>query len=124
MKQRALIGLALAFSSFFWFGAGTYTLYNALDLKEINARKDDATARQCTEKLNELAKSSFGTLKTTGADTNLTLAKFDDPRGALSTATMAIMMCPNKNLTSFCMGDQCPGSNQQIIMTMTLTERK
>ncbi len=108
MKQRALIGMALACSSFLWFGAGTYILYTALDLKTINERKNEATDRQCTEKLNELAKISSGTLKTEAQNTTLTQTKFDDPRGALSTATMAIMMCPNKNLTSFCMGDQCP----------------
>jgi len=124
MKSRTLIGSTLTLSAFLFIGAGTFTLMSALSVQEINIRRDRATAMQCTEKLNDLAIFGNGTVETVRTDTVLTIKEFTDPRGALSAASLAMMMCPNKNVETICLGDQCEGAGNKVILKMTFSERK
>jgi hypothetical protein len=124
MKSRTLIGSALTLSAFIYIGAGTFTLMSALSVQETNNRRDRATAMQCTEKLNDLAAFGNGTVETVRSNTVLTLKDFTDPRGALGTASLAMMMCPNKNVENICLGDQCEGAGNKVILKMIFSERQ
>lgn len=123
MKSRTLAGLALMFSSFAFIGGGTLSLFKAMDMEQINTRRNSETARQCTEKLGEIAKAANGTVTQKGLHTVMILKNIGDPRIALSTADTAIMMCPNKDVTEQCIGDKCEDANNQIILRMTFKER-
>lgn len=122
MKSRTLIGIALILSSFAFTGGGAFVLMNALDIQQINERRNQRTAQVCSEKLDELARDGNGAVSREGANVALTLKDFSDPRGALSTASMAIMMCPNKDVVNLCIGDQCKDSNNKVILKMVLKE--
>lgn len=124
MKSRTLIGCTLTLSAFIFIGGGTFTLLSALSVQETNLRRDRATAAQCTQKLNDLAAFGNGTVETVRTNTVLTLKDFTDPRGALGTASLAMMMCPNKNVENICLGDQCEGAGNKVILKMTFSERQ
>lgn len=123
MKSRTLAGLALMISSLAFFGGGTYILFSAMNMEQINTRRNAETARQCTEKLGEIAKAANGTVSQKGADTVMIIKDFGDPRMALSAADAAIMMCPNKEVTEQCIGDQCEEANNKVILRMTFKEK-
>ncbi len=123
MKNRTLVGLALMTSAFAFIGAGTFVLVMAMDMQQINTRRNSETARQCTEKLSEIAKAAGGTVTQKGLDTIMVLKDIGDPRMALSAADTAIMMCPNKDVTEQCLGDKCDDANNRVIFRMTFKEK-
>lgn len=124
MKDRLLVGIGLTLGAFIFIAGGTFTLISALSVQETNTRRDRATALQCTEKLKDLAAFGNGTIETVRSNTVLTLKDFTDPRGALGTASLAMMMCPNKNVENICLGDQCEGAGNKVILKMTFSERQ
>jgi hypothetical protein len=123
MKSRTLSGLALMTAAFAFIGAGTYVLFSAMDMQQINTRRNAETSRQCTEKLAEIAKAANGTVSQKGLDTVMILKDFGDPRMALSAADTAIMMCPNKDVTEQCIGDKCEDANNKVVLRMTFKEK-
>jgi hypothetical protein len=123
MKTRTSAGLALMTAAFAFIGAGTFVLISAMDMQQINTRRNAETATQCTAKLAEIAKAANGTVSQKGLDTVMILKDFGDPRMALSAADTAIMMCPNKEVTEQCMGDKCEDANNKVILRMTFKEK-
>jgi len=107
VKFRTAIGVGLIFSSFAFFGGGTLIIRDATDAQLRAERQIAATERQCLKLLNTLPNAKVTPVN---GDVTVTIGKIIEPRKALTDATVAALMCPNKTLADVCLGDKCPGA--------------
>lgn len=120
MKFRTAIGIGLIFSSFAFFAGGTLILRIATDAKLRAERQIVATEKQCVSLLNTLPNAKVTLIKD---DITVVIGNVVEPRKALTDATVASLMCPNKSLSDICLGDKCgPGEKDEIILTLKFTK--
>lgn len=122
MKFRTAIGIGLIFSSFALFAGGTLVIQSAMDAQLRAERQIQATERQCIKLLNTLPNASVTPV---GEDITIIIGKVVEPRKALTDASVASLMCPNKRLSEMCLGDECQGSKTgEIALRMKFTKGK
>lgn len=122
MKFRTAIGVGLILSSFALFAGGTLVIQSAMDAKLRTDRQIEATERQCIKLLNTLPNASVTPI---GDDVTVIMGKIIEPRKALTDASIASLMCPNKKLAEICLGDECPGAKDgEIALRMKFVKGK
>lgn len=122
MKFRTAIGVGLILSSFALFAGGTLVVQSAMDAKLRTERQIEATERQCIKLLNTLPNASVTPI---GDDVTVIMGKIIEPRKALTDASVASLMCPNKKLAEICLGDECPGAKDgEIALRMKFVKGK
>jgi hypothetical protein len=92
-----------------------FLLNAALDNEKVVERRVAAEDKGCISRLQ-----SLGEVKTDKNDTaTLTIKSIKDPRKAMDDATAAVFLCPQRTLTSFCLGDKClPGDAVDMTLKM------
>lgn len=115
MKIRTASGLALIVSSFVLWGGGAFVALQAVD--ELNRQQIQrrATETQCLRHLEQIPNAQ---VQNAGKLT-VTVSPVTVPMEALSTASMAVMMCPTRDLADLCLGDQCD-ANRKGSVTLVL----
>lgn len=97
------MGLALIVSSFALYGGGAFVAMQAIDETNRQEVQKRATETQC---LRHLEAIPVARVQNAGKLT-VTISPVTVPMEALSTASMAVMMCPTRDLVDLCLGDQC-----------------
>jgi hypothetical protein len=124
MKTRALAGSILIFVSLAFFGGGGFIIKQAVDEKARQAVQRKETEAQCQKHLESIP----GAKVRTAGTVTLTLPDVTNPMEALSTASMAIMMCPTRDVASICLGDRCASSGNDdkapVALVLTLANLK
>jgi hypothetical protein len=122
MKFRTSIGVGLILSSFAFFAGGTLILRDATDVKLRSERQIVATEKQCINLLKTLPNAN---VVMANDDVTVIIGKIVDPRKALTDATVASLMCPNKTLSDICLGDKCgPGEKAEVALRLKFTKGK
>lgn len=120
MKFRTSVGVGLILSSFAFFAGGTLILRDATDAKLRAERQIVATEEQCIKLLKTLPN---GNVMSANGDVTVVIGKIADPRKALTDATVASLMCPNKTLSDICLGDKCvPGGKDEVSLRLKFTK--
>lgn len=111
MKLRTASGLALILTSFALYGGGAFVALegiNELNRQEVQRR---ATDTQCLRHLEQIPQAQVQ-----NADKiTVTVSPVAVPMEALSTASMAVMMCPTRDLADLCLGDECDTSKKGTV---------
>lgn len=111
MKIRTAIGVSLILSSFALYGGGAFVALqavNELNRQEVQKR---ATETQCLRHLEQIQNAQ---VQNAGKLT-VTISPVTVPMEALSTASMAVMMCPTRDLVDLCLGDQCDNNRKGTV---------
>ena len=116
MKNRTLIGLTLIISSLALYGGGGFIIKQAVDEKARQAEQHKATETQCLRHLEEIPDAKVQN----GGQLTVTVSPVTNPMEALSTASMALMMCPTRDMASFCLGDKCQTSPDPAKPTVSM----
>lgn len=103
MKIRTAIGVSLILSSFALYGGGAFVALQAVDELNRQEVQKRATETQCLRHLEQIQNAQ---VQNAGKLT-VTISPVTVPMEALSTASMAVMMCPTRDLVDLCLGDQC-----------------
>lgn len=106
-------------TSLILFGGSAFIIQEALDVKVHDAARKAADEKQCLKQLSQIP----GATVTNGANIVVTLKGMGNPAEALTTASMAIMTCPTRDMTSLCLGDECDKSGQ-VSMNFMLSPKK
>ena len=120
MKVRAAIGIGLALGAVGFFCAGGFVLASAMNASARAERQIASTNKQCLDFLNTIATASVAPM---GDDITLVIRDVNDPKTALSDATLAIMMCPTKKVDSVCLGDKCQGAQDKVILRVKMVSK-
>lgn len=115
MKIRTVSGVALILSSFAFYGGGAFVALQAVDELNRQEVQKRATETQCLRHLEQIPNAQ---VQNAGKLT-VTVAPVTVPMEALSTASMAVMMCPTRDLVDLCLGDQCD-NNRKGTVTLVL----
>lgn len=111
MKIRTALGVSLILSSFALYGGGAFVVLqavNELNRQEVQKR---ATETQCLRHLEQIQNAQ---VQNAGKLT-VTISPVTVPMEALSTASMAVMMCPTRDLVDLCLGDQCDNNRKGTV---------
>jgi hypothetical protein len=114
MKTKTLVGLALILSSFALYGAGGFIIKSAIDEKNRIEVQKRVTETQCLRHLESIPNAK---VSNTGKVT-VTITPIGEPMEALTTASMAEMMCPTKDLAEVCLGDECGPDKKTVSMVL------
>ncbi|MCV9963797.1 hypothetical protein OIU34_18125 [Pararhizobium sp. BT-229] len=115
MKIRTVSGVALILSSFAFYGGGAFVALQAVDELNRQEVQKRATETQCLRHLEQIPNAQ---VQNAGKLT-VTVSPVTVPMEALSTASMAVMMCPTRDLVDLCLGDQCD-NNRKGTVTLVL----
>lgn len=115
MKIRTASGVALILSSFALYGGGAFVALQAVDELNRQEAQKRATETQCLRHLEQIPSAQ---VQNAGKLT-VTISPVTVPMEALSTASMAVMMCPTRDLVDLCLGDQCD-NNRKGTVTLVL----
>lgn len=116
MKIRTAAGLALVLTSFPFFGAGAFVASQAVNELNRQAVQKRETETQCLRHLESIPMSQVQNV----GKLIVTISPVTNPMEALTTASMAVMMCPTRDLTEACLGDQCD-TNKKGTVSLVLT---
>jgi len=120
MKSRTLLGLAFMLAAIPFFAAGGYVVNGTLDQKKRVERQIEETNKQCIARLK-----TMGAVKELSAGNfEVTIKQIQDPRKALTDASVAQSLCPYRALTNFCLGDTCEKGTPGVTMKFTMANRK
>jgi hypothetical protein len=111
MKTRTAVGVALIISSFALYGGGTFVALQAVDELNRQEAQKRATETQCLRHLEQIQNAQ---VQNAGKIT-VTISPVPVPMEALSTASMAVMMCPTRDLVDLCLGDQCDNNRKGTV---------
>lgn len=115
MKIRTASGLALILSSIALYAGGAFVAMQAIDEQNRQEAQRRATETQCLRHLEQIPNAQ---VQNAGKLT-VTVAPVTVPMEALTTASMAVMMCPTRDLVDLCLGDQCD-NNKKGTVTLVL----
>ncbi|MDW9478737.1 hypothetical protein GOB57_08470 [Sinorhizobium meliloti] len=111
MKIRTLTGVALILSSFALYGGGAFVALQAIDELNRQEVQKRATERQCLRHLEQIPNAQ---VQNAGKLT-VSISPVTVPMESLSTASMAVMMCPTRDLVDLCLGDQCDNNRKGTV---------
>ena len=111
MKSRVLIGVILILSSFALVGAGVFIIGQAIDEGNRLVAQKVITDRECLVHLRTIKNA----IVEPGETTSVTVSPVKNPMEALTSTSMAVMMCPSSDLTEMCLGDRCSVGNPGIV---------
>lgn len=123
MKIRTLAGIVMLTASLPLFAAGGFLVKTALDEKEREVVQKRVTETQCLRYLQAIPNAKVQN----AASLTVTVSPVTVPMEALSTASMAEMMCPTRDLAEVCLGDQCsttPENKGKVSLVMRLDMAK
>jgi hypothetical protein len=115
MRIRTVSGIALILASFAFYGGGAFVAVQAVDELNRQEIQKRATETQCLRHLEQIPNVQ---VQNAGKLT-VTISPVTVPMEALSTASMAVMMCPTRDLVDLCLGDQCD-NNKKGTVTLVL----
>lgn len=111
MKIRTIVGVSLILSSFALYGGGAFVALQAVDELNRQEVQKRATETQCLRHLEQIQNAQ---VQNAGKLT-VTISPVTVPMEALSTASMAVMMCPTRDLVDLCLGDQCDNNRKGTV---------
>jgi hypothetical protein len=122
MKFRTATGVALIIASLPLYGAGAFVAMQAIDETNRQEVQRRETETQCLRHLEAIPAARVQNAgKLTVAISPVTV-----PMEALSTASMAVMMCPTRDLTDLCLGDECDPTKKgtvSLVLTFAPTRK-
>jgi hypothetical protein len=111
MKIRTASGLVLILVSFPLWAGGGFVALQAINETNRQEQQKRVTETQCLRHLEQIPNAQ---VQNAGRLT-VTIAPVTVPMEALSTASMAVMMCPTRDLVDLCLGDQCDNSKKGTV---------
>ena len=111
MKIRTAAGLALMLASLPLYAGGAFVAMQAIDEQNRQDVQKRETEVQCLRHLEQIPTAR---VENAGKVT-VTVSPVAVPMEALTTASMATMMCPTRDLVELCLGDQCDPSKKGVV---------
>lgn len=123
LNRNKMVGVIMMLFGFVMLGLGGYLVIkpkSANDALQINQVRAIAK-KQCTEGMKAL----WIDHEVKGESVSLVRKTLDNPRAALSEASLALRLCPGYEIKSFCYGADCEeGRGMYMEMAQTLKRVK
>lgn len=115
MKWRLAVGISLMLASIPCFALGGVIIMKTMDQSRRAASQALVTDKQCRERL-----ATIGTIKESNDTITLTVRNVQDPRKALTDASIAQSLCPQRTLAEICLGEACEPNSKSVTLRLQL----